>query len=168
MALMLADKNRALFRLEDVPEDIFHPTVAELAASENVSDRVFLNDTYFRAANSESITDPFLNGDQNQAWGADNWEAQVAVARFFEDGKPSTTQDALFEAVREKGTVNVWATRKGVKWDAEVAADQEFSIFICAGDTPQEPQANSGYEKVISPQAVQRAALYVTAGGVSG
>lgn len=163
MALMLADKNRALFRLEDLPDDIYNPTLAELKASENVADRVFLSDTYFRAANSESITDPFLNGDQNQAWGADNWEAQVSVARFFENGKPSATQDTLFEAVRTKGATNIWATRKGVRWDAPIEAGQEFSIFVTISDTPQEPQENSGYEKVISPQAVQRAALYVTA-----
>lgn len=160
MALMLADKNRALFRLEDVPADIDNPTVAELQASENVADRVFLADTYFRAANSESITDPFLNGDQNQGWGADNWEAQVSVARFFEAGKPSTTEDVLFEATRTKGTVNVWATRKGVRWDAPIEAGQEFSIFVTVSDTPQEPQESTGYEKVIVPQAVRRASLY--------
>lgn len=157
---MLADKNRALFRLEDVPADIDNPTVAELQASENVSDRVFLADTYFRAASSETITDPFLNGDQNQGWGADNWEAQVSVARFFEAGKPSPTEDVLFEATRTKGTVNVWATRKGVRWDASIEAGQEFSIFVTVSDTPQEPQESAGYEKVIVPQAVRRASLY--------
>lgn len=163
MALMLADKNRALFRLEEVPEDIDNPTLAELQASTQCSDRVFLNDTYFRATSSESITDPFLNGNPNQAWGADNWEAQVAVARFFEEGKPSVTEDTLFEAIRAKGSTNVWATRKGVAWDAEIEAGQEFSIFVTTSDNPQEPQENTGYEKVISPQAVQQVALFVTA-----
>lgn len=162
MALMLADKNRALFRGAVVPEDLENLKVEDFTAFQNVSDKVFLADTYFRATNSDKITDPFLNGDPNEAWGQSQFEGQVSVARFFEDGKPSTTDDALFTATKTKGAVNVWVTRKGCGWKEELATGQEISVFVCSSDNPQEPQTADGYEKVISPQAVQKASLYKT------
>lgn len=162
MALTLADKNRALFLLTVAPADIKAPKLSELSDAENVSDRVFLNGTYFRATDSEKVTDPFLNGDPNEAWGADAFEAAVNVARFYEDGKPDETNDIVFDAVKTKGATCVWVTRKGVAWDAPLAAGQEVSIFVCEADNPQEPQDGAGYEKVTSPQAVKRAALYKT------
>lgn len=162
MALRLCDKNRALFLLKKAPADIKNPTIADFEDAKNVSDHAFLNNTYFRATDSEKVTDPFLNGDPNEAWGADNFEGAVNVARFFDDDKPDPTGDYLFDAVKVKGTSCVWATRKGVAWDAPIAVGQEVSIFECESDNPQEPQESAGYEKVTSPQAVKRAALYRT------
>nr|DAL17228.1 MAG TPA_asm: hypothetical protein [Caudoviricetes sp.] len=162
MALKLSDKNRALFLLSEAPADINNPKLADLAGARNVADRVFLNGTYFRSTDSEKITDPFLNGDPNEAFGQDNFEGAVNIARFFENGVPDPTDDYLFDAVKVKGTPVAWATRKGVAWDEELAAGQEISIFVCETDNPQEPQETSGYEKVSSPQAVKKAALYRT------
>lgn len=160
MALMLADKNRALFRLSTMPADINAPKLSELSGALNVANKVFLNDTYFRAANSDSNTEPFLNGDPNTYYGADKFEGQVSIARFFTDGKPSSTEDVVFDACKTKGTTNIWMTRKGCDWNAPLAVGQEVSIFVAVTDNPQEPQDGTGFEKVISPQAVQKASLY--------
>lgn len=164
MALMLADKNRALFRLDAEPADIFKPTVAELKASIQCADRTFLSGSYLRATNSETFKEAFMNGDPNAGFGESNYEGSLSVARFYgADGKPDATADALFDAVRVKGTVSVWAERRGCAWDAEIAADQEFSIFVAMNDNPQTPQEASGYDKVTSTLAIQKAALFVKA-----
>ena len=149
--LMLADKNEAWFLLATAPTNYKAPAIGDFSGAKNISDQVFDDGSYIRPSGSTSTKEPYINGEQNEAFGADNFEAQMSVALFAD------TDSDIWTALKEKGATAWIATRSLQAWGTKPAIDDLVSVYQVMADTPQPPQNRNGYQKRTIPLAVQKA-----------
>lgn len=106
------------------------------------------------AGDSDSFTDPALCEEvAAETPGPSKYEGELPVFRYFDsEGKPETgvggeIGDALFQAVKEKGTT-LWVARRDTsKKSAEpMASGDEYEIYEVITDEPKEV-SQDGYNK---------------------
>ena len=160
-----AEQNRKITFLSVPPADLSAITVTELEAGLDATCRVAIDGTDFRPSASEKITDPAVCEPTGaEVPGASKYEATVAPFRFFDEenpGKADTEGDALFSALRVKGTPGTFVIRHvNKKWDEPWAADDEYQAYVVVADNwqPQQDQAQ-GYIKTSVPLMVTNAEL---------
>lgn len=161
-----AEQNRRITWLDTPPANgLDGITVTELEAGLDATCRVATDGTDFRPSGSETITDPAVCEPASaRVPGASNYEASVAPFRFFDEENPGQADpegDALFAALRVKGTPGVFVIRHvNKRWDEPWAAGDEYVAYAVTSDNwqPQTDQ-NQGYIKAQVPLMVSEAEL---------
>lgn len=163
MPRSLADAHKKIAILTEEPVDPSAPTVAELNAglggAAGAGCRILLSDWTFGPTDSDTFNDRAVCEDGNaNAYGASNYQAGMTIFRYFdEDGVPDPTEDALFEAAKEKGT-QLWVYERETGQDESepwTADDEIFGAEVLT-DNPQKPGDAGGYIKRRVPMSVQK------------
>lgn len=160
MPKSLADGHVKVAVLTTKPADPSAPTVAELAAGINAACNILASDFAFTAADSDKVAEkPLCQVNNANALGPSNFNAAMTVFRHFDEvtGLPHATEDALFEAVKVKGTeLWVYAREDGNLESEAWAAGQEIYLGMhLLTDEPQKPSDNGGYIKRRVPMEPQ-------------
>lgn len=158
-AKSLADGHRKVSILTSAPSNPLSPTTTELNAGIDASARILASDWVFTATDSDKFQEKSLADLINaNVFGAGNAQAGMTIFRFFDTvtGAPDPTTDALFTAVKTKGTtLYIYERETGkVATAAWASADQILGMQVLT-DEPQKPDAG-GYIKrriPLEPQA---------------
>ena len=162
MPRSLADGHTKFTICTTKPVDPKNPTVTELNAGIDASCRVMASDFTWGAADSDKVQEKALCDDNNaNAFGPGNYAAGITPFRYFDATTKNghATEDAVFAAVKTKGT-ELWCyARKTAKKSTEAwAADDEIYLgAYVVTDTPQPPSELGGYIKTRVPLEVQSA-----------
>lgn len=142
---VLADGKIKFSILTTAPANPDAPTAAELNAGIDASCKVALNGFAWSAADSETINDPELCTSTNaETLGRDNFNAAFTVYRYFlTAGGADPTADALFEAVKVKGTT-IWGYARLTDKDASEAWATGDEIMLGAEVVTDNPQMPDG------------------------
>lgn len=150
MPRSLADGHTKFTILTTKPADPKAPTVPELEAGIDASCRILQSDFAWSAADSDTVDEKALCVTGNaQSLGASNWEGAITPFRYFDEtGKADATEDAVFAAVKVKGTTLWCYARETSKLSTEAwAADDEIYLGgEVTTDTPKKPES-TGYIK---------------------
>lgn len=171
MPKSLADGHIRLSILTAKPANPAAPTVAELNAgiggATGVTCSILSSDFQFGATDSDKVSEKALCVVNNaEALGASNYQAALTAFRFFDAATKNAhaTEDALFQAIKVKGTTLWLYARETAKLstDVWVTADEIFLGAEVITDTPQRLDG-SGYIKRRSNLLVQTAYENITA-----
>lgn len=159
MPKSLAD-GRIRFRiLTTEPADPNAITVTEVNAGIIAECKVLKSDFRLSATGSDTIADTELCSEGNaQAWGASNYEGSMTPFRYLDEtGDPVVLEDAVWAAVKEKGT-QFWAVvSEGKPHSTNFEVGDEYDAYEVLTDNPQKPTDRGGYIKRVVPLGVQRA-----------
>ena len=163
---VLADGRLKFTALTTAPEDPAAPTIAELNAGIDLSCKVLSDNFQFGATDSDKVAEKALCDTANSnALGASNYQAGFTIWRQFSaEGGFDSTDDAAFEAFKEKGTtVWLYARQTDALATAAWAADDE--IYLGAEVVNDEPQKqdSGGFIKYRIPCEVQRSYPFIKA-----
>lgn len=124
---VLADGKIKFTILTAAPADPASPTAAELNAGIDASCKVALDGYQWSPGDSETINDAELCSSTNaETLGRDTANCAFKLYRYFLDaGGIDATADALFAAVKEKGTT---------LWGYNRVSDKEYSEAWATGD----------------------------------
>lgn len=168
MPLTLADARTKLTILNTAPADLSAITVAELGAGIEASCKVNKPDFRLSPTASDTVPDqPLCQEGNATTFGNSNYEGTMTVLRFLDaTGKPETSEDEVWDAVKTKGS-RVWLVKRvGPKWSVDWAAGDLYQVYEVVTDNPQDPTDMAGYIKSVVPLGVQDARLDgVVAGG---
>ena len=160
MPKSLADGHIKLTLLTTEPEDPTAPTVTELEAGIDVSCDVLASDFTWTAADSDKVAEKALCDENNaNSLGPSNFTAGLTFFRYFDEttGNADVTEDAGYQAVKEKGT-RVWGYARETSkksTDAWAAEDEIYLALEVISDSPQRTTAG-GYIKRRVPMEPQR------------
>lgn len=159
-ALTLADARTKLAILTVAPAEKI-PTITEVEAGIDASCKINKPDYRLSPTASDTVPDqPLCNEGNAVSFGASNYEGTLTVLRFLdEDGKPDSTDDAVYAALGTKGTRLWLVERIGPKWDVPWAAGDIVNVYEVVTDNPQAPSERAGYVKNVVPLGVQNAEL---------
>lgn len=164
---VLADGRTRFVALTTEPANPAAPTITELAAGIDLSCKVLQDNFLFGATDSDKVAEKALCDTANSnALGASNYQAGFTIWRQFDEtsGGFDATEDAGFEAVKEKGTTLWLYARQTDKEAVEafVAADE---IYLGAEVVTDEPQRvdGGGFIKYRIPLEVQRSYPFIAA-----
>lgn len=152
MPRSLADGHTKVAVLTTEPADPQAPTVAELAAGIDAAPSILFSDFRFTAVDSDTVDEKPLSQVANaKALGPSNHEAGFTVFRYFDATTKNAhaTEDALFDAAKDKGT-ELWIyARETAKLSTEAwaAGDEIYLGQHVITDTPQQPTTTGGYIK---------------------
>ena len=150
MPRSLADGHTKFTILTTKPANPAAPTVTELEAGIDASCRILQSDFSWSAADSDTVDEKALCVTGNaQSLGASNWEGSITPFRYFDPtGKADATEDAVFAAIKVKGTTLWCYARETSKLATEAwAADDEIYLGgEVTTDTPKKPES-TGYIK---------------------
>ena len=159
-ARSLADGHIKVAVLTTKPTDPSAPTPTELAAGIDAGCAILASDFNFGPTDSDKIAEKALCTVNNaNAMGASNGQAAMTIFRYFDDTTKNSaaTEDALWAALKVKGTT-VWIyARETAKLSTEAWADTD-EIYYGAEvltDDLQRPQNAGGYIKSRAPMEVQ-------------
>ena len=173
MPRSLADAHKKIAVLTEEPVDPANPTIVELAAgiggAAGAGCRILLSDWLFGPTDSDTFNERAVCEDGNaNAYGASNFQAGATVFRYFDEttGVADALEDALFEALKTKGTrVWIYERETGQPESDPWAADDELGFGAeVLTDWPQKPSETGGYIKRRSPMQVQKGYVNITAG----
>jgi hypothetical protein len=159
MPRTLADGHEKIAILTEEPVDPAHPTVDELEDGIDAACSILESDWTFGPTDSATFAERAVceENDAN-AYGPGAFQFGATVFRYFASGgAPDTIPDALFTAVKVKGST-IWVyCRKTSKLStaAWVAADEIRLGAQVLTDTPQDQRG--GYVKYRVPGQVQKA-----------
>lgn len=161
MPKTLADARTRLAILTTKPANILAPTLTELNAGIDASCRVLKSDYRLSPTASDTVADSELCSEGNAVtFGASNYEGSVTPFWYLdEDGKSDTTDDIVYQALKEKGTELWFVEREGPRYDEDWAAGDAVEVYEVVTDNPQKPTDRAGYIKRVVPLGVQRAEL---------
>ena len=150
----LADAGKRFYILTTKPANPAAPTAAELLAGIDASCKVSRENFSWTPTDSDTVDDPELcSTSKAVAPSFDNAELGFQVYRYWlEAGGVDTTADALFTAVKEKGTV-LWGYYRHTDDPVGTAPAATDEIVLGAEfwtDHPQDP-GNSGWLKYRVP-----------------
>ena len=150
MPRSLADGHTKFTILTSKPANPAAPTVAELNAGIDASCRILFSDFVWSAADSDTVDEKALCDVGNaQGLAASNWEGSITPFRYFTaGGAADPTEDAVFAAIKTKGT-SLWCyARETSKLSTEAwaAADEIYLGGEVSTDTPKKPES-TGYIK---------------------
>lgn len=160
MPKSLADGRTKFTILTDEPANPEAPTAAELNAGIDASCNILASDFVWGATDSDKVNEPALCEDSNaNALSRSNYQAGVTPFRYFDEitKNPDAVEDAVFAALKTKGT-EVWGyARKTGKKASEVwaAGDEIYFGAKVLTDEPQPPSDQGGYIKFRVPMEVQ-------------
>ena len=156
---VLADGRIKLSVLTTKPANIAAPTVTELNAGIDFSCKVLQENFNFGAADSDKIAEKALCDVGNaNSLGASNFVAGFTVWRYFDEaGGFDATDDAAFEAVKEKGTT-LWIYGRQMDKLATAAWAATDEIFQGLGGRHRHPAAVRGWRVHQVPDPVRDAA----------
>lgn len=144
------------------------PTITELNAGIQGAANILASDFTWGATDSDTVGERSLEDKNNvNAFSASNYAAGITPFRYFDEttGAPDPTEDALFDAVREKGT-ELWCYARRTGKDAGAvwaAADEIFLGGKVITDEPQPPSDLGGYIKFRVPMQMQEAYPFIAA-----
>lgn len=163
MPKSLADGHIKVAVLTTSPSNPAAPTVAELNAGIDASCRILSSDFTWGAADSDKVAEKALCDLNNvNAIAASNFTAGLTIWRFFNagTGNPDPTEDALWTAMKVKGT-NLWIyVRETGKLSTAVwaSADEIYLGGQVLTDSPQPPSDRGGFIKrrvPLEPQSMR-------------
>lgn len=171
MPRTLADGKTKFTILTTKPANPEQPTATELNAGIDVSMKILASDFTWGATDSDKVAEKPLGAEGNaNAIGAGNYQGAATFWRYFAAaGGFDASEDAGFEAVKEKGTT-LWgyARRTDKRSTEDWAADDEIYLGAeFATDTPQPPSDAGGFIKWRVPFEIQQGYPFikVAAGG---
>jgi hypothetical protein len=162
MPRSLADGHTKFVILTVEPVNPASPTLTELDAGIDASDRILASDFTFGAGDSDKVAEKSLAAMNNaNALGASNYTAGFTVFRYFDPTTKNADadEDEVWAAVKVKGT-ELWcyARRNGkASTAAFAAADELFLGAYLVTDQAQPPGDMGGYIKWRVPCEVQSA-----------
>ena len=161
MPKTLADARTRLAILTTKPVNPKAPTVTELNAGIDASCRLLKSDYRLSPTASDTVPDTELCSEGNAVtFGASNYEGSVTPFWYLdEDGKSDTTEDTVYQALKEKGTELWFVEREGPRYDEPWATGDEVEVYNVITDNPQKPSDRAGYIKRVVPLGVQTAEL---------
>ena len=159
MPKTLADARTRLAILTTKPANLSAPTIAELTAGIDASCRVLKSDYRLSPVASDTVADTELCSEGNAVtFGASNYEGSVTPFWYLDStGKSETTEDVVYQALKEKGSELWFVEREGPRYDQAWAAGDVVEVYHVITDNPQKPTDRSGYIKRTVPLGVQRA-----------
>ncbi len=120
-------------------------------------------------ADSSRVADAALcDSSDAEAFTSDKLVADFTVFRYWDDSTKlhHATEDAVFQALKEKGTTFWGILRKTAKeWNEPWAVGDEYMVIESLTDNPQDPRDAGGYIKKRIPQAPQRGMSGVVVAG---
>ncbi|MCP3426028.1 hypothetical protein NBM05_08435 [Rothia sp. AR01] len=140
-----------------------NPTIAELNAGIDLSQRVLKADYRLSATASETVDDQAALSDESNpvVLGPSNYEGLISIFRWFDPthlGRHDTLGDIAFQALKDKGTGGYMVAREtGKRFDAAWEATDEVDVYEILTDTPQKPTDNGGFIRRTVPLNPQRA-----------
>lgn len=159
MPKSLADGHKKVAILTTKPADPANPTLLELNAGIDAGCRILFSDFTWSATDSDTVDEKALCDVGNAtAFGASNWEGGITPFRYFTSGGASDpTEDAVFQATKEKGTPLWIYVRDTSKLSTEpwAANDEIYLGGEVLTDTPQAGEG-TGYIKRRVPLAFQK------------
>lgn len=166
----LADGKTKFTLLVTAPVNPEYPTATELNAGIDASFKVTAADFSWTPADSETVSEGAL-GEESAAevLARSNFTVGFVVWRYYlTGGGVDPAADALFAAVKEKGTELYGYTRKNDKSADEpwAAADEIILGALIVTDHPQDPGAG-GWVKFRVPAKAQRGWPWTTVGPVT-
>jgi len=155
MARVLADEHIKLTFLTTKPEDVMNPTASELNAGIDASCLIFADDYSWTATDSERVGERAIcEGSASESPGIGNYDLGVTAWRWYdpETGETDVEADALFQAIKVKGTVLWGYERRTGKEHTEDWAEGD-EIHLGGEVTTDTPQAttNTGFIKYRVP-----------------
>jgi hypothetical protein len=158
-ARSLADGHRKVAILTTAPSNPNAPTVAELNAGIDATSRILASDWTFGMTDSDKVAEKSLADINNiNALGASNAQAGATIFRYYDTGTgaPDATGDALFTALKTKGTtVYIYERESGkVATAAWATGDIALGMQILT-DEVQKPADAGGYIKRRVPMEPQ-------------
>lgn len=169
--LTLADAMKKVSVMSTAPADMTKPTITELEAGIDAALRIVKSDFALGPTGSDTVDEvPLAVKGNGKAWGPSNYDGSMSVFRYFdpttgapETGGAGTVGDALFQAVKTKGTTLWIAVRETSKDSTEAwAEDDECQVYEVMTDDPQNDDG-TGYIKKIVKLSVLSAELDATA-----
>lgn len=160
MPRSLADGHIKFTLLTAEPDDPRAPTATELNAGIDASCRILASDFSWSAGDSDKVNEKALCTEGNaNSLGASNFNGGITPFRYFDAATKNAhaTEDAVFAAVKVKGT-ELWGyARKTAKKSTEAwAADDEIYLGgKVLTDEPQTPSDGGGYIKTRVPLEFQ-------------
>lgn len=156
--LTLADAMKKVSVMSTAPADMAAPTVTELTAGIDAAPRIVKSDFALGPTGSDTVDEvPLATKGNGKAWGPSNYEGSMSVFRYFdpstgapETGGAGTVGDALFQAVKTKGTTLWIAVRETSKdsTDPWLASD-EVQVYEVMTDDPQNDDGTGYIKKVV-------------------
>lgn len=165
---VLADGRTKFSVLTTKPINPALPLLTELNAGIDASCKVLQDNFNFGPTDSDKIAEKALcsTGNSNSL-GASNGQAGFTIWRFFAtsggSGGFDTTDDALFAAVKQKGS-SLWLYARRTNklaTEAWAASDEIYYGAAVVTDTPQPPDGG-GFIKYRVPCEVQDAWPFIT------
>lgn len=161
----LADQNRRAVVITEPAESLqgLSATLLNGAQVIDASCRVTQANTRISATASETINEAAVCEEANtQTLGASNYEGSIESFRFFDPDEPGQADpegDALFQAIKVKGTEVIWVERhSNKKWDEPFAAGDEYTAYRIEVDNWQKSaDQHTGYIKATHPVTVKAA-----------
>lgn len=165
MPKSLADGKIKLTQLASAPVDPLAITVAELTAGTDISCDILSSDYALGPTGSDTNPEKALCKKGNvAALGASNYAGSISPFRYFDEatGLVDVTEDSVFQAVKEKGTVLYLVERESSK-DSTTAWEtgDEYCYYEAVTDDPQRIDM-AGYVKRKVPLSIDTGVLYKT------
>jgi len=165
MPKSLADGHIKLTQLAARPADILNITVTEATAGRDISCDILLSDYSLGPTGSDTVAEKALCTQGNfNALGASNYDGSISPFRMF-DGttkQVDETEDATFQALKDKGTLVFLLERESAKDSTDPwATDDEYNYFEAYTDEPARIDMQ-GFIKRKIKLAIQNAKLYKT------
>lgn len=155
MPKSLAEGRTRIAILTTAPADPKAPTKAELDAGIHASCNILADGYNVGFEASETVNEPAICDSTNSTtFGKDNITAEFSVFRYIdEDGKPDPTAgtgddhgDAVFQALKEKGTFFWLYQREGADYDVPWAEGDDIEGFYLVTDRWKHTD-RTGYQK---------------------
>jgi hypothetical protein len=158
-ARSLADGHRKVAILTTAPSNPNAPTVAELNGGIDATSRILADDWTFGMADSDKVAEKSLADINNiNALGASNAQASGTIFRYYDvsTGAPDATGDALFTALKTKGTTVYIYERESGKVATAAWATGDIALGMqTLTDEVQKPSNTGGYIKRHIPMEPQ-------------
>lgn len=133
---VLADKRHKLTILTTKPADEQAPTAAELNAGIEACTKIAVENFAHRPAASDTVESKMLCGSKETVMTDSNFEQTLRVVRqFLDEGGIDPSGDALFTALKTRGTT-LWAYGRLTDKDALDPWEEGDEIYLGTRFTP--------------------------------
>lgn len=163
MPKTLADARTRVALLVVAPGDMDAVEVGEATAGIDASCKLLKSDYRMSPTASDTVDDTELCSEGNAVtFGSSNYEGTMTPFWYLdEDGKIVLLDNAVWEALKEKGS-ELWVVeREGPRYDEPFAVGDLVDVYRVITDNPQKPADRAGYIKRVVPLGVQDARLNV-------
>lgn len=162
MPRSLADGHTKISIMSTKPADPYAPTVTELEAGIDAGPHILSSGFNLGAVASETLNEKPLSVKGNiSTFTESNYEGEIQSFREWDStspGKPSMTDDIVYQALKTKGARTWIAVRNSGKdsvadWEAD---DELQGVYETVADNPR-PAEKTGYIKAVHGLSVENA-----------